>query len=318
MPIIYYVYLLLNAVLLSGNYVASKLVLADTDPLFVALIMLWSTTLYAGAFIVYRQRSLNVFRDLRHWGPVVRRDLACLGVSSAVAYLGAFYALTFLSPGLFSFIDGIVFPTVLALTAFLLAGDRLSPGLILGVGLGVVGLVIFQSSSLAQLNLNVGPGHLLTVVASSGYAVSMVLVRRLRVRGVAAEKAVFYRFLLLDLALPFLILARPGVTIGPGAAWLPLVALLGLAIPLYMIFYVLHDVPAHLFAVTEPLYPLSAYCLSLAFIPGERFQPVHLIGIVAMVAGMVVGLRHERQSRPALAVAVEPSPSAPCVPADYT
>jgi drug/metabolite transporter (DMT)-like permease len=271
-----------------------------------------SFTLAAGFFLVFallRDGVAATFRPLRE----LRRDVVMINVTTAATWLSMLFALRYLEPAVVNVVGIALGPVLtLAFNPLLRKGTailRAEAWVAVGIG-ALIGLLVWGSFT-GHSGLDRTPGETLIGVA-------LVLVT-----GVGSVTNVIYSKRLSDAALPprrvlavrfFLILAMTWALVavddapGFGAAFGPsaLIALLGVALPLYLLQVGIRRTEPITASILLTLSPLFAYVLQLA---DNRLTPSVLTlgcvaGIVALVcAGTVARLRHDREAAAAESVA---------------
>nr|WP_207168538.1 DMT family transporter [Thiocystis violacea] len=210
---------------------------------------------------------------------------AGLGIWGAMS--STYWASQFIPSGLMSVLFGFT-PVATALMAAVWLGERaVTPGRLLGIGLGIAGLGLIFSQSLALGHgavLGVG-GILAAVLIHSG---SAVWIKRIGARLHPLETTTGA----LLIAVPLFLLswglldATIPATLTPRAAWSILyLALFGSAIGFILYYHVLHHIQASRVALITLITPVLALFLGQAA-NGEVLSPRVWIGSAIILAGL--------------------------------
>ncbi|MBK1723145.1 EamA family transporter [Thiocystis violacea] len=272
---------------------------------FMGVVLIWATTPLAikwssepagflfgvtsrmvlGVFICLVLVALMSRRMRWHRRALQTYCAAGLGIWGAMS--STYWASQFIPSGLMSVLFGFT-PVATALMAAVWLGERaVTPGRLLGIGLGIAGLGLIFSQSLALGHgavLGVG-GILAAVLIHSG---SAVWIKRIGARLHPLETTTGA----LLIAVPLFLLswglldATIPATLTPRAAWSILyLALFGSAIGFILYYHVLHHIQASRVALITLITPVLALFLGQAA-NGEVLSPRVWIGSAIILAGL--------------------------------
>ncbi len=183
------------------------------------------------------------------------------------------------------------YPVFVTLYVWLLFGERVSRGFLMGLATAVAGMAI-----LAGENLEMGGdgwfGDLLSIATSVFYAGYLVLVARLRTRFSTATIVAWSSGAASVVLAPIALAAGHDLIAPTTGAWL---ALLGLGLVCQAgahsaIAYALAHLPAPLSAVTLMIQPLTAGAMAWLIL-GEALSPSKAVGGAVLIAGIFLARR---------------------------
>ncbi|MDI6870838.1 MAG: DMT family transporter [Bacillota bacterium] len=275
---------ILGAVALWGpSYVATKIVLAEMGPYLLAFVRFALATAFLGPVAVWSLKGQGGVRL-----PV--RRLAVMGLTGGTLYFACQNAGLQYVTALEASLVGAVLPAIVALVSWAVAGEKLRPLQVTGVGLVVAGValvaIISSGSQGATLNLL---GYALLLGSAVSWAFFTLLGRRVGAEVpsavVAAFVVAFGALFLLPLAL--FDLARGGWPALSPLAWAMVVFLgfggSGLTFVLWN--YGLKTLTAGVAGSLTNLVPfVGAFC-AWAFLK-EQLAWVHLWGGLTVLAGL--------------------------------
>jgi drug/metabolite transporter (DMT)-like permease len=241
------------------------------------------------AIILHVVVSLSVrasARSIRHW----RVFLVMGALNNAIPFSLIVWGQAHIASGLAAILNATT-PLFTALFAHVLTKDeRLTPGRIAGIVLGLLGVAVMTGSDVIRsLGVDVA-AQIACLGAALSYALAGIYGRRFKAMGVspldAAAGQVTASALLL---LPFAcIVDRPWQLAVPGPATvaaLVAVATLSTALGYILYFRILATAGATNLLLVTFLIPVSAVCLGVAIL-GETLLAKHLLGMGFIGAGL--------------------------------
>lgn len=205
-----------------------------------------------------------------------------------------------------------VSPFVLALVAWPLLGQRPRLASMLGAALGLAGVVaMLVTGAVAVDPVGVAAGATAMVMSSVGFVLATRWKDDVDVLATTSWQLVAGGLLLVPVAA----LAEGAPPVLDGRGWLGIayVSLVATALAYVAWFAALRHLPAGSVGLVGLLNPVTGVAVGLA-LGGERLGPLQVAGVVAVLAGVVVGqpAAHallRRRRRPAATAAVPPPPS---------
>lgn len=289
------------ALVWGASYFFGKVAVADIGPLTVV----FGRVVLAAAIlsVVIRLRGVPFPTTRSDWEPFVVMG----AINSALPYTLIFWGETRISSGLAAILTAMV-PIFTVIVAHLLTADeKLTPGKVAGIGLGMAGVLVIMADDLDGLGDGSGIAKLAVIGATISYAFSGIYGRRLK--GKAPLVLAWGQMCAASVLLLPLVLAvdRPWAT----ADWrldavLSVLALAVFSTALaYMVFFrLLARVGATNTSLVTFLIPISSLLLGFLFLD-EALVAVQLLGMLLIGAGMTVIdgrlLRRVRARRPVLA-----------------
>lgn len=284
-----YLLLTLMAVFWAGNQVLGRAVAGHIPPIALSFFRWALATLFVLPF------AWNHVR--RDW-PVIRKNwklLTFLGVIGG----GAFNTLQYIGLNYTTALNSLILnstaPVVIALSCFLVFGDRMTPGQVLGTFISLAGVlaVVSQGSVEALLGLTLNAGDLLILLAMSTTGIYTAYLRkRPDVHWLSFLFTLFLASALFNV--PWYLIeaasgARPSVTlftalaIGYVAIFPSILSYLFYARGVELIGGVRAGIFMHLI-------PLFGALLAIGLL-GEPLLVVHVIGFALIVAGVALTSR---------------------------
>jgi drug/metabolite transporter (DMT)-like permease len=264
-----YIAFILFCMLSAARDGLSELLFKDSrfaaHPIFVLFVFSVTTQVIAALVAVMLHRP--------HW-PVgsasyagVAKDLLNLNVFTLIAYVAYFYAIsTPLGAGLNSFIDYGSGPLLTALVAKLLLGERLDKAFAVAAVVSSLGLLLFGVTrvELGATSLPWLVGVALALLSSLSSALYRVFFKRLLNKGMAREWTIFYRLMGLSVGLGVMLLLYSDYVQLRILAPLIVLAIVGFAVPLLLVVFVIQQFALRSFAMMLFLLPVMTYGLSAA------------------------------------------------------
>jgi probable blue pigment (indigoidine) exporter len=202
-----------------------------------------------------------------------------------------------------------VSPFVLALVAWPLLGQRPRLASMLGAGLGLAGVVaMLVTGAVAVDPVGVAAGATAMVMSSVGFVLATRWKDDVDVLATTSWQLVAGGLLLVPVAA--LAEGAPPALDGHGWLGIAYVSLVATALAYVAWFAALRHLPAGSVGLVGLLNPVTGVAVGLA-LGGERLGPLQVAGVVAVLAGVVVGqpAAHallRRRRRPAATAAVPP------------
>jgi drug/metabolite transporter (DMT)-like permease len=277
--------------------------------MLVVLSMLWSGSFFfvavavtglptftiVGTRVMLSALALGVIAWLSGYRvPLDRRTLAgfaFMGIfNNAVPLTMIAWAQRYVPSGLASILSGTMPLFIVVVAHFMTHDERLNPGKIAGVLLGLVGLVVLIGvAALDDFGINV-IAELVLVASSVSYAFGLTYGRRMRhVRPtvLATGQLTVSSLVLMPVAV---VLERPWLL--PQPDWTVMAAMAGLiclsTVLAYMIYYrILATAGATSASLVTFLIPIGALALGIAVL-GERLETNHVIGMALILAGLLL------------------------------
>jgi len=267
-----------------ASYFFGKVAVEDIGPLTVVFgrVVIAAAILY----IVIRARGVAVPTHWAEW-----RDYFVMGaINSAVPYSLIFWGETRISSGLAAILTAMVPIFTVIVAHFLTTDERMTPGKVAGIALGMAGVVVIMGRDLGSLGSGSGLAKLAIVGATVSYAFSGIYGRRLKGRSplvLAWGQMCAATVLMLPMVL---FVDRPWDT----AAWhldavlsVLALAVFSTAIAYMLFFRLLANVGATNTSLVTFLIPVSSLILGFAFLD-EPLVLAQLAGMVLIASGMAV------------------------------
>jgi drug/metabolite transporter (DMT)-like permease len=265
----YYLALLAFAVLSAVRDVAANRMFQHShlDPVVLTWVFCLATAWCFYLVASVRAGRLYTFGDLRSRPADVKRKLVQLNISTMLAYVTTFAAISLIDAYSNSLIDYGATPIATAAMAVVVRGERLSFWAKWGMVLSVAGIVLLTNGLTSSDPGATHPhllGGLILALVSCGFASwNNVLNKELVVAGLGREQLIVSRLVLAVVVLGVYALVRG---VGADFPWLQALGLgtLGIAVPLYLVVYAFERVEVRHLAVAFFLVPVITYALSVA------------------------------------------------------
>jgi drug/metabolite transporter (DMT)-like permease len=274
--------LVLLSLLWGGSFYFAKVAVLEIPPLTLAFVRV----LIAAAFLAILVRAMggSFPRDPRLW-----RDLTIMAaLNNALPFTLIFWGQIYIPIGLASIFNAISPLFTVVVAHFATQDDKLSPGRVLGLAAGFIGVVILIGPDmLAEFGTHVW-AELACLVASCSYAFGAVYARRLKAQSpffIATGQLTMAAVLLLPLAL---LVDRPWLLEPPSSAaiWATLaLAVLSTALAYLLYFRILVRAGATNALLVTFLIPVSAILLGILLLD-EAIEPRQLAGMAAIALGL--------------------------------
>ncbi len=240
-------------------------------------------------------RHRAVFRDAKAWRLAVFVGVLNFGFGFGLTYIGG----GLVPSGLGSLTFG-VFPLWVALLSHMKLGDRLTPGKLGGLALGLVGLVVLFWGSLLQLGRDSVLGIALILASVLVQGIGQIYAKR---DGAAIPSAFISS---IGMLVGSGVLALAGVAFGEAAQPFPLtlpvlgsiayLAVFGSIVTFLTYYRLLKQLSATLMAMIALITPPIAVVLGLVF-KGEKLGSVTLLGGSMVLLGILYFHLAERHAR---------------------
>lgn len=287
------------ATMWGSNTVFVKAVLAEFDPLAFTLARFVLMTAMGFALLRLRSPDIGILRSDR-W------RFAASGLTGYTLFqLGFILGLNETSAFSTSLLIGMV-PIFTAIALTLLHLERISAGQWVGIGLALLGVVVFVWEKTGGIALaDSGRGDLLSLGAGAAFALYGIVNKPLVAR-YGAMKVTTYS--LLFGTVPLAIIGAPGALAQPwasisGTAWL----VLGYSVvfPVYLAYLIWNWGIARKGVAYTSLFGYLPPVISGVFaflLLGERFGPLKLGGALLVLLGLALATRRSAAPRPAAEV----------------
>ena len=290
------------SVLWGGSFFCSEIALAELPPFTVVLGRVGLAA--AALAIVVLASGQRPPRSLRLWGAFVAMGV----LNNVIPFSLIIWGQTAIAGGLAAILNATTPLFTVVLAHLLTPDERMTPGRLSGVFLGLGGVAVMIGPTLAGLGVAV-VAQLACLAAALSYALAGIFGRRFRGTPpliTAAGQTGASTLLILPLAL---IVDRPWTLPPPGpVTWAALIALalLGTALAYLIYFRVLAVAGATNLLLVTFLIPVSALVLGIAIL-GERPAPGHIAGMALIALGLAAidgrpyaWLARRRYARPAV------------------
>jgi drug/metabolite transporter (DMT)-like permease len=295
----YHLALLLFVILSAARDVFAGTLLrpGDLDPVFMTWVFCLVTGILFWALTSVRLRSLYAFSEFIELPRKHRTRLILLNVSTMLAYVTTFVAISRIDPYSNSLIDYGATPIVSAILAAIVRQERIGSLGKLGMGIAALGIVILTraiSGTTSAQHLGVG---IACALLSCGFASwNNVLNKDLVTVVKPRERLVALRLMLAIVVLGAYVVGR-GVPAGAPWAMLCLVGLLGIAVPLYLVVYAFEQLEVRHLAMAFFLIPVAVFAFSV--LAGLlHFSWASLAAGCIVVAGVFVAEKGEHSKAP--------------------
>lgn len=289
---------------------------------FIALGIIWGTSFLwiriavkdIGPYLLVFFRILFAFLGIVAYLLIARIKITFswrkLGI---FAFLGIFnvtvpfilisWAEQFISSGLASVMNSVYPLFTLVLSAIFLPDEGISWLRTIGLLMGFGGVVVLASAGFGKGDSNgIIPGIIAMLVATVGYAVSMVFARKMTVGLEPGEQAAGQTLCALVGVSIAAVLFEPNLRLpAAGITWIAVLwlGLLGTAVAIILWFSLLNEVGATRTSLVGYVYPVIAVVLGIIFLD-EKFSWRLLIGGLMVVGGVVWVNYLKSSSRPVL------------------
>lgn len=272
------------SVLWGGSFFFNQVALADLPPLTVVLSRV---TLAAGIlWAVMRLRGLAMPRDPAIWCAFLAMGL----LNNAIPFSLIVWGQGHIGSGIAAIMNASTPLFTVLLAHWLTRDERLTPGRLIGVGLGLAGVAAMMGGAALGGTEAAVAGQAACLAAALSYALAGIYGRRFRDLGVSplatATGQVTASSLIL---LPVAMLAdRPWTLAAPGAATLLAlagVAALSTALAYVVFFRLLASAGATNLLLVTFLIPVTAILLGVLVL-GEALLPRHLAGMALIGLGL--------------------------------
>lgn len=277
--------LLLLSVLWGGSFFFSKVAVAALPPLTIVFMRFAMAAVLVYAYV--RVRSIAIPTDARSW-----ISLAGMGLLNNLIPVGLIvWGQTMIPSGLAAVIIATTPIFSILAIRFTSAGERLNPGKICGMALGLAGVcVLFRLGSTDATDVSV-IGIVACLGAAVSYGCANALGRRYRALGIPpaagamgqmAATAVMALPLMLVLEAPWR-LAVPDAQVWASMAGL---AILSTALAYVIFFRILAAAGGTYVSLVTLLIPVSAVFLG-SVVLGERVSAVQIVGMAFIALGLI-------------------------------
>jgi drug/metabolite transporter (DMT)-like permease len=222
-------------------------------------------------------------------GGAIWRSLVVMAViNNVVPFTLLFWSQKYIAGGLASILIATAPLFTIAVGHFATAEDRITPGRLVGLIAGFIGVIIvIGPDALSDLGVNVG-AQIACLLASIFYAASAVYGRRFQ-KQPAAWVAAGTTFMSTLILLPLAAAVDQPWTL-PAPSPQALGAMVGLGVistaAAYLIYFrILSRAGATNIMLVNFLLPLSAILLGVSFL-GETLAPRHVLGMAAIAVGL--------------------------------
>lgn len=282
----------------SGNYVLARSVIETFPPVALAF---WR---WAVAWAILLPFAWPAMR--RGW-PVIRahwKRLALLGVLGVPGYNTMVYVAFHTTTTINAAVLNSTMPLAIVVMSWALFGERLTRLQAAGVIVSLLGVlwVVARGDPGALLALDVTVGDFWVIGAVLVYALYTVLLR-LRPKGLSAIGFLGITVTIGILALLPVFLVELALVGAPAVSWGNAASVLYMAVFASLLAYIFWNHATATIGATRTgvfihLVPVFTTALALVFL-GERLGWFHVIGMGAVLAGVVLVARGGRQPRPA-------------------
>lgn len=278
-----YLFLILLGSIWGASYLFIKLGGEYVTPITLVAMR---TTL-AGIVLIL---AILVRREkLPHWRATMWKWLGVMGLlNSVIPYTLITWGETRISSGLAAILVGMMPIFVVLLAHWMTHDEKLTPGKILGIGAGFVGVVILFLPDVLQAATANMFGGLAVVAAAVSYALATIYARR-HFKGVSHVIVTFGQMLAASVILvPASILLEHPWTLRPTPLALGAIAtlsILGTAIAYLMYYWLIANVGPTRTSLVTYIGPVVAVILGAVFLQ-ERLQWTTLVGLALIVAGV--------------------------------
>jgi drug/metabolite transporter (DMT)-like permease len=270
------------SVLWGGSFYFSEVALAELPPFTVVLGRVGLAAVALVGTVLASGRRLP--RSLRLWAAFVVMG----GLNNLIPFSLIVWGQTAIASGLAAILNATTPLFTVVLAHLLTPDERMTPGRLSGVVLGLLGVVVMIGPAMLE-GLGVAvTAQLACLAAALSYALAGIFGRRFRGTPplvTAAGQVSMSALLILPLAL---LADRPWTLPPPGlSTWsaLAALALLSTALAYIIYFRILAAAGATNLVLVTFLIPVSALFLGIAIL-GERLAPGHLAGMALIALGL--------------------------------
>lgn len=282
--------LLLYCLLWALKDVLTKLFLAALDPVSLTFYLSLFSMFFTLMLLVHKQISQPALFFAGRYNALSLFQLGLTGMISAGAFLTVVIAVYLDGPVLYSLVTSGTYPAFAAMMGFLFLDEQFPRRMLFGLGLAIIGVLIFQWEKLQVLDFGFN-GALIAALSALLFALAITLVKQLLKKSITPEELLFSRFLITTILLG-LVLWVTGSLGAAGNLWqLGMLSLLGYTIPFLMSFYALRKVPINLFGIFITTIPIISLLFSLALLPGFSITMWQLLGGVIVLVGLWLSIR---------------------------
>lgn len=288
-----YLILTLTALFWAGNAIAGKLASGVFPPLTLTWVR-WVLT--ALIFYIFARPHLPKARDLLRARWVY---LALMGIVGFAGFNFALYGALNFTSAINVTIEQSAMPMLIMLMAFLVFGERIRLGQLVGAAFAILGVMVTAShgdlAALLRLDLNIGDAIMVIgVIVYSAYSV-----------GLRKKPALDWRVFMFALAVSAAIVSLPFAVIEvmsghyPEASWrAPAIIAYIVIFPslLSQIFFIrgVELIGANRAGQFVNLVPIFGAVLAIIIL-GERFQSYHAAGLALVLGGIAIAEITARQ-----------------------
>ena len=270
------------SVLWGGSFFFSEVALAELPPFTVVLGRVGLAAVALVGMVLASGRRLP--RSLRLWAAF----LVMGGLNNLIPFSLIVWGQTAIASGLAAILNATTPLFTVVLAHVLTPDERMTPGRLSGVVLGLLGVVVMIGPAMLE-GLGVAvTAQLACLAAALSYALAGIFGRRFRGTPplvTAAGQVCMSTLLILPLAL---VVDRPWSLPPPGpSTWGALIALalLSTALAYVIYFRILAAAGATNLVLVTFLIPVSALVLGITIL-GERLAPGHLAGMALIALGL--------------------------------
>jgi drug/metabolite transporter (DMT)-like permease len=284
-----YLLLSITALCWAGNFIVGRAIYQEVPPVALATIR------WVGAFLVilpfaYKHLVRDWATIKKHWLIMITLGGIGIGSFNTLVYTGVNYTTA---------INGVIMnsssPVFMAIMAFLLFKERISRFQTSGILLSIAGVLIVVSrgdiASLGNLSLNIGDLYILAAFVIWAFYTVMLRLRP----DIHNLSLLAMSFLLAAIAnMPFMLLemwAGRNVQLSPQS----ISGLIYVIIFPSLIAYLFYNRGIELIGANRGgaflhVVPLFGALMAVFFL-GERLEPFHIMGFVAIITGVVMTTR---------------------------
>jgi drug/metabolite transporter (DMT)-like permease len=300
-----FLFIILGTLMWSLDTLVRYPLLALIKPDTMVLIEHFFLVLILGSILFLRQFQFKKF--YQNMKPSDCRAFIIIGaLGSALSTLAFTKAFSLISPSLVILLQKLQPLVVISLSSLVLK-EKLKPTFFFYLLLAIFGGVLISLPdiapllqtpwvSLSEINPDVLMGYTLTLVAVLGWGASTVYGKKLSLQGFSAIEIMTGRFTLGFIFLLFYCTANqnlpsPALTGGIYTKILLMVLVSGLC-GMYLYYRGLKLLPAHVGAIAELFFPVSAVLINWYFL-GIALQPLQIVGAVILTAASI-GIQYRK------------------------
>lgn len=282
--------LLLYCLLWALKDVLTKLFLLALDPVSLTFYLSLFSMFFTLILLVHKQFSQPALFFAGRYNTLSLFQLGLTGMISAGAFLTVVIAVYLDGPVLYSLVTSGTYPAFAAMMGFLFLDEQFPRRMLFGLGLAIIGVLIFQGEKLQVLDFDFN-GALIAALSALLFALAITLVKQLLKKSITPEELLFSRFLITTILLGLVLWATGSLGATDNLWQLGMLSLLGYTIPFLMSFYALRKVPINLFGIFVTIIPIISLLLSLALLPGFSVTIWQLLGGVIVLVGLWLSIR---------------------------